>query len=99
MLNLKRIYITNQKKLAGVIGISRQHLSSVKNKKCGASDELIAELQRITQISVATWLTPSRKATLDRELAAYFETEKYAESLAIIKSQRGKHDSTATLRS
>jgi plasmid maintenance system antidote protein VapI len=96
---LKRIYITNHKKLAEVVGITRQHLSSVKNKQCGASDELLCELERVTDIQIATWLIPSRKITLAKELTAFFESEKYAESRAIIKTRRDNNDAATLIRS
>jgi len=79
---LKRIYVTNQTKLASIIGVTIQHLSNVKHGKSGVSDELAKLLEQITGIKRTLWMSATRVKTLQRELNTFFKKQKEEESIS-----------------
>jgi plasmid maintenance system antidote protein VapI len=79
---LKRIYITNQTKLASVIGVTIQHLSKVKHGKSGVSDALAQLLEQMTGIKRTLWMSTTRIKTLQRELDTFFKKQKEEESIS-----------------
>lgn len=68
-------FITNQKELAEAAGCSEIHISKVKKRKVGLSEDLAAKLSEITGIKVYTWVAGS-KASLKKQLRKFFQAQK-----------------------
>ena len=68
-------FITNQKELAEAAGCSEIHISKVKQRKVGLSEDLAAKLSEITRIKAYTWAAGS-KASLKKQLRKFFRAQK-----------------------
>ena len=75
-------FITNQGDLAQVVGVTPQYLSMAK-KHYLASDSLIQRLVKVTGILPNIWMLPRYHKLLNRQLKAFFKTEKVKKESAL----------------
>ena len=75
-------FITNQKELAEAAGCSEIHISKVKQRKVGLSEDLATKLSEITGIKAHMWVAGT-KASLKRQLQKFFRTQKLKKFYAI----------------
>lgn len=78
----KRLYITNNKKLAALVNITRQELSIIKAYS-GANKEQSELLAELTHINKAMWAGPNPRYIVCPELDSFFMKEKDAEIKAL----------------
>ena len=72
------IFITNQNKLAEAVGVTAQYLSSVK-KTCRASNDLLANLVKVTGIEASYWELPKKSSALNKRLRIFLSNQKKKE--------------------
>jgi plasmid maintenance system antidote protein VapI len=68
-------YITNQVKLAQILGITPQWLSRIKHN-CSASDTQLIQLEEVTGIPQIYWAASNRKHLLKQKLQTFFLEER-----------------------
>lgn len=88
------VFITSQKKLALVVGVTPESISLIKTGKHGISPELAERLEQATGIKQTVWASAGKKkkrlhAALKRFLKEEVEKEKAALTKANVMELRG----------
>lgn len=68
-------FITNQKILAEKVGCSEVHISNIKARKVGLSEEMTKRLSEETKISPYMWCA-GPKSSLKKKLREFFDDQK-----------------------
>lgn len=82
------VFITSQKKLALVVGVTPESISLIKTGKHGISPDLAERLERATGIKQTIWASAGKKKQrLDAALKRFFKDEASKEKEAFLKLQ------------
>ena len=81
------VFITNQTKLALVVGVTPQHLSTVKNSNKPINSDLSEKLTKVTGIEYTLWSDPEKKLVLKEKLKTFFLNQREKEKATILDKQ------------
>ena len=84
-------FITNQKLLAREANITEQHLTGIKQGTRGIGTDTALKLHQITGIDTLTWISATRKKTLQRAIKRFLEDQCYMQDKLKARRREGKY--------